>query len=54
MVVPRGHPQTVVWNDVDFPHRCHGTSARAGVDLLCGLGLKMAETRRRTSCATNG
>ena len=31
-----------------------GFSVRAGADLLCGFGLKMAETRRRTSCVTAG
>ena len=62
MVVPRRHPRIVVRNDADFPHRCRGTSAQAdadfpvwaGADLPCGFGLKMAETRRRTSCATAG
>ena len=28
------------------------SSAQTGTDLPCGLGLKMAETRRQTSCAT--
>ena len=28
-----------------------GSSARAGADRPCGFGLKMAETKRRTSCA---
>ena len=56
-----------VRNDADFPHGCRGTSARADVDFLCGrvrifhadghessvrIRLKMAETRRQTSCAT--
>ena len=36
VVVPRGHPQIVVWNDADFPHGCHGTSAQADTDFLCG------------------
>ena len=59
MVVPRGHPRIVVWNDADIPHGCHGSSAWADVDsaqadadFSCGFGLKMLETRRRTSCAT--
>ena len=29
-------------------------SVQAGADLPCGFGLKMAETRRRTSCTTTG
>ena len=29
-----------------------GSSAQTGTNLPCGFGLKMAETRRRTSCAT--
>ena len=29
-----------------------GSSAQTGTSLPCGFGLKMAETRRRTSCAT--
>ena len=54
-------------NDADFPHGCRGTSARVCTDLPCvqaqifhagghessvRIRLKMAETRRRTSCAT--
>ena len=32
MVVQRGHPRIVVRSDVDFPHRCRGTSAWADAD----------------------
>ena len=32
MVVPHGHPRIVVRIDADFPHECHGNSARADVD----------------------
>ena len=46
-------------NDAEFPRGCRGTSARADADsarvdadLPCGFGLKMAKTRRRSSCAT--
>ena len=52
MVVSRGHPWIVVWNDADLPHGCCRSSAQTDTDLLCGFGLKLAETRRRTSCAT--
>ena len=39
-------------NDADCPHGCRGTSAQTGTNLPWGFGLKMAETRRRTSCTT--
>ena len=44
MVVPRRHPQVVVRNDADLPQGGHKFSV--------GFGLKMAETRRRTSYTT--
>ena len=47
-------------NDADFPcgrariFRAGGreSSVQTGTNLPCGFSLKMAETRRRTSCAT--
>ena len=36
----------------ELPRGRRGSSARAGADLPCGFGLKMAKTRRRRSCAT--
>ena len=36
MVVPCGHLQIVVRNDVDFPHRCHETSTQADADSPYG------------------
>ena len=67
MVVPPGHLQIVVRNDADLPHECRGfphgwtrifraggrgSSAQTDTGLSCGFRLKMAETRRRTSCTT--
>ena len=59
MVVPCRHPLIVVWNDANLPHECCGFrvggcgfSVQAGMDLVCGFGLKMAEARKRTSCTT--
>ena len=67
VVVPRRHPRIVVPNNADLPHGCHGLSTRvlrifrtggrrfsvpAGVDLPYGFSLKMAKTRRRSSCTT--
>ena len=52
MIVPRGHPRIVVRNDADLPHGCRGSSARVDADFSCEFGLKMAETRRQTLCAT--
>ena len=46
MVVPHGHSRTVVRNDVDLPQSGRGSSARANTNF------KIAETRKRTSCAT--
>ena len=33
MVVPRGHPRIVVWNNVDLPQSGHGYSARADMNF---------------------
>ena len=44
MVVPRGHMRIVVWNDADLP--------RGRRQISRGFGLKVAETRRQTLCAT--
>ena len=44
MVVSRRHPQIVVRNDADLP--------QGGRKFSVGFGLKMAETRRLTSCTT--
>ena len=67
MVVPPGHLRIVVRNDADLLHECRGFSRgwmrifRAGgrgsstqtdTGLPCGFRLKMAETRRQTSCTT--
>ena len=52
-------PADVVRNDADLPHGCHRFRAggrrfavQASADLPCGFGLKMAETRGQTLCAT--
>ena len=67
MVVLPGHLQIVVRNDADLPHECRGfprgwtrifracgrgSSAQTDTGLPCRFRLKMAETRRQTSCTT--
>ena len=60
MVVPRGTMQIFRTGAAELPRRRtriflagrRGSSAQTGTNLPCGFGLKMAETRRRTSCAT--
>ena len=50
MVVPRRHPRILVRYDTDLLHGRRECSI--DVDLPCGFGLQIAETRRRTLCAT--
>ena len=52
MVVPRGTTRIFRTGAAELPRRRRGTSAQTGTNLPCGFSLKMAETRRRTSCAT--
>ena len=52
MVVPRGTTRIFRTGAAEHPRGRRGTSAQTGTNLPCGFGLKMEETRRRTSCAT--
>ena len=60
MVVPRGTTRIFRTGAAELPRGRmrifraggRGSSAQTGTNLPCGFGLKMAETRRRTSCAT--
>ena len=56
---PRGTTRNFRAGAAELPRGRRGTSARADAnsarvdaDLPCGFGLKMAKTRRRSSCAT--
>ena len=60
MVVPRGTTWIFRTGAAELPHGWtrifraggRGSSTQTGTNLPCGFGLKRAETRRRTSCAT--
>ena len=60
MVVPRGTTRIFRTGAAElmrgrtriFRAGGRGSSAQTGTNLPCGFGLKMEETRRRTSCAT--
>ena len=51
MVVPRGTTRIFRTGAAEISRGRRGFSVRAGANLPCGFSLKMAETRRRTSCA---
>ena len=51
MVVPCRHLRIVVQHDEDLPQGGCESSVRE-TRIFRGFGLKMAETRRRTLCAT--
>ena len=60
VVVPRGTTRIFRTGAAELPHGRarifraggHGSSTQTGTNLPCGFSWKMAETRRRTSCAT--
>ena len=51
MVVLHRHPRIVVQNDADLPQGSRESSARADTNFSW-IQVEMAETRRRTLCAT--